>query len=203
MADEAAELTDRVLTEIAAGQARFRALRHPLGFLYVQLDRRADSVLRLHLWPDVSRWEVLTTSPYHMHAWDLTSYVHRGRITNTIVGVRSCPDSPEYRVFEISGESTVDCLSPTEELVKASVMSRETIDAGGFYRMSAGVYHASQAQSEGWSVTVALVQRVPGAGERALGPLALKAHRTRREVSSPEELMSAAQQIVGHHRATP
>ncbi len=79
MADEAAELTDRVLTEIAAGgQARFRALRHPLGFLYVQLDRRADSVLRLHLWPDVSRWEVLTTSPYHMHAWDLTSYVHRG-----------------------------------------------------------------------------------------------------------------------------
>ncbi|MER5614628.1 MULTISPECIES: hypothetical protein [unclassified Streptomyces] len=194
--DEAERLTRWILKEIVGGRIRFPSLRHPLGFLYVQLDRRRDSVLRLHLWPDAPRWEVLTTSPYHMHAWDLISYVHRGQITNTIVGVRSCPDRPEYRVFDIVGESTVDVLTPTEDLVKSYVVSRETIQSGGFYRMNAGAYHASRAESPGWTLTVALVKRIPGAGERALGPLTLNTHRTQRQISPPEELKSVAQEVL-------
>ncbi|TRV73109.1 hypothetical protein FKN01_28205 [Streptomyces sp. 130] len=194
--DAAGELTDRALREMAGGWTSHPVLRHPLGFLYVQLDRRPDSVLRLHLWPEVSAWEILTTSPYHMHAWDLISYVHQGDMTNTVVGAAPCLDDPEYRVFDILGEGAVDVLTPTEELVRTHRESRETIRAGMFYRIDAGKYHASRTAASGWAVSTALVTRVPGGEERALGPLSLKAHRTRRQVCLPEELRTAAQEVV-------
>ncbi|MEV5362486.1 hypothetical protein AB0L12_06860 [Streptomyces cellulosae] len=131
-----------------------------------------------------------------MHAWDLVSYVHQGRVTNTVVGVRPSHDRPQYRVFEIAGESTVDFLTPTEDLVTSYVVSRETVRPGNFYRMNAGTYHASTTESPGWSVTVALVSRVPGAEERALGPLSLNAHRTERRISPSEELRTAAREAL-------
>jgi hypothetical protein len=198
--DDVGVQVDRLLRRIADGQLTLQAIRHPLGFLCAQLDRRADSVLRLHLWPSRPQWKTLTTSPYHMHAWNLVSYVHTGRITNTMVEVQPDEDSPEYRVFQITGDANTDQLRPTEVLVRSSVVSTQTIPPGGLYRIDAGYYHASKADSAGWAVTVALVERVVGATERVLGPVSLGRHRTLRPVSPSGELLAAAQHVVSEMR---
>lgn len=190
------ELTDRLLTSLATERLTPTCLRHPLNFLYVPLDRRPDSALRLHLWPGGATWHSLATSRYHLHAWHLTSYVHCGWIVNTMIEAHTSPDTPTHRVFDVVGDSTTDILTPTDELVSPVVVSTETIRGGGVYRIEAGRYHASEAAHDGWSVTVALVTRVPGARERALGPISLTSHRTRREPGRPAELANAARQIL-------
>lgn len=197
------ELTDQLLTSLATERLTPTCLRHPLNFLYVPLDRRPDSALRLHLWPGREKWRSLTTSRYHMHAWRLTSYVHCGRIVNTMIEAHTSPDAPTHRVFDITSDSTTDILTPTDELVSPVVVSTETIRRGGVYGIEAGRYHASEAGHDGWSVTVALVTRVPGARERVLGPMSLTSHRTRREPGRPAELTNAARQILAQDGCRP
>ncbi|GLX47440.1 hypothetical protein Shyhy01_03900 [Streptomyces hygroscopicus subsp. hygroscopicus] len=186
-----------ILRDIARGRLTPRGLRHPLGFLYVPLDRRPDSVLRLHLWPRRPWWSTLTTSPYHMHAWRLVSYVHRGAVRNTTVEVRAAADGDaEYRVFDIDGEGERDLLVPSEETVAVSSRATSTVRAGGLYGLDVGTFHCTSLLEGTAAVTLALVDRVPGARERALGPCGLGRHSTLRATAPADELRRFARESL-------
>src|SRR5690349_16404619 len=105
------------------------AFFHPLGFVYVPLMRGAGWSMRLHLWNNQGPRTPLTTSPYHMHTWDLTSYVYTGRLANELVEVTADRERPEYRVFDILGDGRQSTLQPTEQLVRARVCGNEEVGA--------------------------------------------------------------------------
>ena len=189
-----------LLRHIAAGRSDLAPIRHPLGFLYAPLDRRPDSVLRLHVWPNRPAWRTITTTGYHRHAWDLVSFVQAGRIANVVLDVEPSAGDRQYRVFEVLGDGDVDLLAPTDELVRPAAQSTQLVAAGELYRVAAGDYHASRVEDAGWAVTIALVNRVPGATERALGAVSLGRHSVTRQASTPAELAAAARHVMAQAR---
>jgi hypothetical protein len=183
--------TGRLLDGIAGGRLPVPGLRHPLGFLYLPLHRASDLTLRLHIWdPDLPP-ATLTTSPYHSHAWNLTSYVYCGQLENVLMRVRQVAEPPGYRVFEITGDGGIDALRPTGTLAAAEVATVQRVVAGEVYRIPAGVYHATGVDGRR-TATVAVVRRRDALPERALGPIALGAHRVRREPVPADVVMRAA-----------
>ncbi|MDT9691435.1 hypothetical protein Q5762_24440 [Streptomyces sp. P9(2023)] len=185
-----------LLRDLADQRLDAPAVRHPLGFLYAPLHRLPDSVLRIHLWPARPHWYTLTTSPYHMHAWDLVSYVHTGTVRNTTLVVSPCREDEGYRVFDVHGEANVDRLVPSRDTVRISGRGDETLAAGSVYRLPVGTFHTTELTGPGGAVTVAQVTRVPGARERVLGPRELGPHRTTRTVCPPGELAAAARAFL-------
>ncbi|MFF0434235.1 hypothetical protein ACFYU9_18650 [Streptomyces sp. NPDC004327] len=193
-----ASLVEAVLRGLAEGRLVVPAVRHPLGFLYAPLRRTPAAVLRLHLWPARPHWRTLTTSPYHMHAWDLVSYVHRGTVRNTTVEVVPCAqDEPDgFRLFEVRGEGGQDRLAPTDRTVRISRRTEELLPAGSVYRLGAGILHTTALTGPGGAATLARVTPVPGTRERVLGPHGLGRHTTTRAPSPPDEVADTARSLL-------
>ena len=185
------EPVSALLRSIARGAYRPAAFFHPLGFVYVPLLRRPEWSLRLHLWSSDGPRTPLTTSPYHMHTWDLISYVHAGRLANELVEVAADRQRPEYRVFDIFGDGSQSTLQPTDQLVRARVSGTEEVGAGEIYGMPAERYHTTLDVGREPLITVALMTYVPGTRERTLGPLTGAAHVVPRHPCSGGELISA------------
>jgi hypothetical protein len=185
------ETASSLLRKIVQGEYRPAAFFHPLGFVYVPLLRRPGWSMRLHLWSSDGPRTPLTTSPYHMHTWDLISYVHTGRLANELVEVTAECQRPEYRVFDIFGDGSQSTLQPTDQLVKARVCGTEEVGAGELYGMPAERYHTTVNVGSEPLITVALMTYVPGTKERTLGPLTGAAHVVPREPCTPSELINA------------
>ncbi|MBO2449724.1 hypothetical protein J4573_21660 [Actinomadura barringtoniae] len=77
----------RVLDEIDAGASTVTAVRHPLGFLCLPVERSGEYGVCLHIWTPEVRAAETTTSPVHCHSWDLVSFVLYGTVRNTRVAV--------------------------------------------------------------------------------------------------------------------
>ncbi|NVI87072.1 hypothetical protein [Actinomadura sp. BRA 177] len=83
----AGRVLDGVLEGLAAGAPPVRAVRHPLGFLCLPVERSGDLGVCLHIWTPEVRPAPSTTSPVHCHSWDLLSFVLYGTVRNVRMDV--------------------------------------------------------------------------------------------------------------------
>src|SRR4030081_347780 len=83
-----------VLTDIADGRRDLLAVRHPLGFICLPVQRSDADGVCVHLWQAELRNARSTTSQVHAHSWDLLSYVLFGEVHNEIVDVADDPANP-------------------------------------------------------------------------------------------------------------
>ncbi len=184
-----------LVQEIAAGRARFPAVRHPLGFIYAPLFREWPWTLRLHIWLREAPRPQLTTSPIHDHTWELTSFVVCGALENRIIHVHDVED-PTHRVFEIRGVGGNDMLQPTERLVRFHCSSAERLLQGDRYVVAAGQFHFTEVPEGITTATIVLAERKTTAPERSLGPLHTPEHQMTRADCPPSELAQAAQTVL-------
>lgn len=185
-----------VLTEIAEGRHQLRAVRHPLGFTCLPVDRSGDDGICVHLWA-VDRPAVHpATSTMHSHSWDLLSQVLYGEVRNEIIDVTDSTAEPTHRVHEVHSRGDLDEIRPTARLVRAGVGTVERHTAGASYALRAGRFHTSEVPDGREAVTVALGRTAPGAWDLSLGPLRGHTEQTRRERCDAAETARAARAIA-------
>ncbi|MGI5215724.1 hypothetical protein, partial [Plantactinospora sp. CA-290183] len=170
-----------VLTEIADGRRQLRAVRHPLGFICLPVDRSGDDGICVHLWPAERPAVAPLTSAMHSHSWDLLSQVLYGEVRNEIVQVTDVAAEPTHRIYEVHSRGDLDEVLATPRLVRARTGTVETHGAGASYALPAGSFHTSEVPDGVEAATVALGRTAPGAWDLSLGPLRGQTHRTRRE----------------------
>src|SRR6266545_8040326 len=185
-----------LVQEIAAGRARFPAVRHPLGFIYAPLFREWPWTLRLHIWLHDAPRPQLTTSPIHDHTWQLTSFVVCGELENRVIQVDDVVD-PTHRIFEIRGAGSDDFLRPTERLVSFRCSSAERVKQGCRYVMAARQFHFTEVAGDVTTATIVLAERQTTTPERSLGPLDMPKHHMTRAHCSSDEFAEAAQMVLG------
>ena len=69
-----------VLMAIGSGDSPVTAVRHPLGFLCLPLERTEEHGVCVHVWSGALPHAASTTSQIHSHSWDLTSFVLYGQV---------------------------------------------------------------------------------------------------------------------------
>ncbi|MFI9722757.1 hypothetical protein ACIHFE_24385 [Streptomyces sp. NPDC052396] len=172
------------LEEIAAGRRELCAVRHPLGFLCLPVERDEDQGVCVHVFGGPQSGEAaapLTTSPVHAHSWDLVSCVLYGRVVNVQMSVADRRDAPTHRVFEVvSHPSGVDELRPTRRLVTCRPGAARTSGAGEIYTHPAGEFHTTVLPDDG-AATLLLGRTRPGGRDLSLGPLDGTGHRVVRQ----------------------
>ncbi|WP_395106880.1 hypothetical protein [Actinomadura sp. SCN-SB] len=190
----------RVLGDIAEGRMPINAVRHPLGFLCLPLERTGDLGVCLHIWsPEVQSVET-TTSGVHCHSWELVSFVLYGSVRNARAHVAetapSGPDGATHRLFEVVSKGEVDELKATGRTVRYLPGPTSTYGTGDTYTLPAGVFHSTYVEGGPDAATVALGRQDPGGGNLSLGPLDAPSHETRRMRCGPDETARAALRSV-------
>jgi hypothetical protein len=183
----------RVLDDFAAGRSSIPAVRHPLGFLCLPVERENDLGVCLHIWsPEVSPAPV-TTSPLHCHSWDLISFVLYGTVRNVCARVVE-DGSPQatHRVFEVVSRGEVDELRATGRTVHYFPADATDHRPGDSYTLPAGVFHSTCIESGLDAATVALGRQTPGDLDLSLGPLDTSTHQIRRMRCDPGTAARAA-----------
>lgn len=185
-----------VLGDIGAGRAPADAVRHPLGFLCIPVERSGDLGVCLHIWtPDVAPAPA-TTSAVHCHSWELVSFVLYGSVRNTRADVTDAPaegpDGATHRVFEVVSRGEEDELRATSRTVRYAPGDEGVHGAGAVYGLPAGVFHSTVVEGGPDAATVALGRREAASGDLSLGPLDIGTHRTRRARCGPDEAARAA-----------
>jgi hypothetical protein len=201
----------RVLGDIAGGRTPVNAVRHPLGFLCLPLERTGDLGVCLHIWsPDVQSVEA-TTSGVHCHSWELVSFVLYGSVRNTRAHVAETPpagpDGATHRLFEVVSKGEVDELKATGRTVRYIPGDTSTHGTGDVYTLPAGVFHSTFIEGGPDAATVALGRQDASSGNLSLGPLDTPSHETRRMRCDPDETARAAlrsaRRIEAAHPALP
>ncbi|MEU5879745.1 hypothetical protein [Spirillospora sp. NPDC047279] len=184
----------RVLDDIAAGRLAVAAVRHPLGFLCLPVERTGDLGVCLHIWSPEAPAAPATTSPVHCHSWELMSFVLYGALRNTRARVDELPAGAGagHRVFQVVSRSGEDELHATPRTVRFSPGDSAVHRAGDTYTLPAGVFHSTDIEDGPDAATVALGRQTPGGGDLSLGPLDTPTHRTRRTHCDPGEIARAA-----------
>jgi hypothetical protein len=185
-----------VLTGIAEGRRQLRAVRHPLGFICLPVDRSGNDGVCVHLWAADRPVPNPVTSAMHSHSWDLLSQVLYGEVHNEIIDVTDDPAEPTHRVHEVHSQGDLDEIRPTSRLVRAGVGAVERHVAGASYALPAGKFHTSEVPEGREAVTVALGRTAPGAWDLSLGPLDGRSERARRDRCDPAETARAARVIA-------
>lgn len=182
-----------VMTEVAAGRRRMAAIRHPLGFVCLQVQRRGEYGVCVHLWTACEPDSELTTSPMHSHSWDLLSYVLYGEIGNQLVHVTDAPTAPTHRLFEVLSDGDTDELRPTDRLVRCEPGPVQSIAAGEVYRLDAGEFHVTVVPGDAETATVVLGRARTELVDLSLGALGTRRHQvSRRRCTEPETAHAAA-----------
>ncbi|WP_051711726.1 hypothetical protein [Spirillospora albida] len=192
-----------VVADAAEGRSPAAAVRHPLGFLCLPVERSGDLGVCLHIWTPEVRPAPSTTSPVHCHSWDLLSFVLYGTVRNVRMDVRPGAPDPTGQVFEVVSRGGVDELRATGRAVRHSPGRSAAHRTGESYTLPAGVFHRTLIEDGDDAATVALGRHTPGGGDLSLGPLDVPTHRVRRARSAPEEtaraLRRAAALIAAAH----
>ena len=206
-----------VLREVADGGRPVRAVRHPLGFTCLPVERAGRDGVCVHVWSPRAGRAAAATSQVHAHCWELTSYVLFGRLENRIMRVaeaaglhgggalpaRRDGEPGLYRVLDVrSGvaaepEEAVDELVPTARLVHCVPGQRQLIGPGDVYSVPAGVFHATHVPAGTEAATVALGRLVPGAPDWALGPPGSEPRRDRRDQRDAGQTAEVARIVLG------
>ncbi|GII54054.1 hypothetical protein Pth03_24430 [Planotetraspora thailandica] len=181
-----------VLGEIAEGRSGLTAVRHPLGFLCLPLEREGDYGVCVHIWSATVRHAGNTTSEVHCHSWDLISHVLYGRVRNVHAVVTDAARDATHRVFEVTSSPEGDLLRPTGRTVTYATGRVEEFGPGDTYTLKAGVFHSSVISDEGEAATVALGRGRPGLADLSLGPLDMPLHHVERERCDAGETVQAA-----------
>ncbi|MFC5752608.1 hypothetical protein [Actinomadura rugatobispora] len=200
-----------VLDDIAAGRVAVEAVRHPLGFLCLPVERTGDLGVCLHIWTPEVESVAATTSGVHCHSWELVSFVLYGEVRNTRARVADVPpagaDGATHRVFEVVSRGEVDELKATGRTVRYAAGDTGTHGTGAVYTLPAGVFHSTFIEGGPDAATVALGRQDPDGGDLSLGPLGTSSHQMRRLRCDPDETARAAlrsaRRIEAAHPALP
>ncbi|MEU2391254.1 hypothetical protein [Streptomyces sp. NPDC007369] len=187
--DHELERTLVALEEIASGERKLRAVRHPLGFLCLPLLREDPRGICVHLFEAGDRAEP-GASPLHAHSWELRSRVLYGRVANLPVRVHAPGDGEggaTHRVFEVhSGSDGVDEIRPTPLLVRSELGPARVTSRGETYALAAGEFHATALEGPEPAATLVHGLSVPGQVDLSLGPVDGRARRTTRRLCDTE-----------------
>lgn len=178
-----------VLQAVAAGALRIPAVRHPLGFFCLPVERDGDLGVCLHVWSPQLTTSGSTTSLVHCHSWDLLSFVLYGRISNVLGRVS---DGTVHRLFEVTGRGGEDAVTATGRLVDYRPERLERFGAGESYSLPAGVFHSTVIEGSGEAATVALGRMTRTGSDLSLGPLDTPSHTQPRFVCGQAESARAA-----------
>jgi hypothetical protein len=210
------------LRGIADGSRPVRAVRHPLGFTCLPVERSGSCGVCVHLWsPQVGR-AAPTTSPVHAHCWELTSHVLFGQLANFLMVVTEAEaprpgeqlpgggggpgglDAPYedraqalYRVLEVRSEGDVDDLVPTLRHVRCLPGQPQVVTIGNVYSIPAGVFHATWVPPDAQVATVVLGRLVPGVPDWSLGAPNSDRHLVRRRGCDAEETADVVRIVLG------
>lgn len=184
----------RVLDDVAAGRLAVAAVRHPLGFLCLPVERSGDLGVCLHIWSPEVPAAPATTSPVHCHSWDLISFVLYGTVRNARADVTEPPEraADEQRIFEVVSRGGIDELHATSRTVSCTPGDSSVHRTGDAYTLPAGVFHSTFIEGGPDAATIALGRQTPGRGDLSIGPLDVPTHRTQRERCTPDEAARAA-----------
>ncbi|MFD0688477.1 hypothetical protein [Actinomadura fibrosa] len=203
----------RVLEDAAAGRSPVPAVRHPLGFLCLPVERSGDLGVCLHIWTPEVRPAPSTMSPVHCHSWELLSFVLYGTVRNVRmdvqeIGVEESPDGTApvgavQQIFEVLSGGDVDELRATGRAVRYASGPSTAHRTGEAYSLPAGVFHSTLIEDGQDAATVALGRVTPGSGDLSLGPLGVPTHRVRRSLSEQGDTVRAlrrsARRITAAH----
>jgi hypothetical protein len=188
-----------VLYDIATGRRVVAAVRHPLGFLCLPLERRDPVGVCLHIWsPRLDRAHT-TTSEVHCHSWDLCSYVLYGQVRN--VPFRIAAGSAQ-RIFEVFSRGDEDEIRATPRTVRPVPEQPGVHRAGDAYALPAGVFHSTVIEEGHDAATIALGRTSPETADLSLGALATRTHRVRRQRCDGRETALAARATARRLAAT-
>lgn len=201
----------RVLDDVAADRSPVPAVRHPLGFVCLPVERSGDFGVCLHIWTPEVRPAPSTTSPVHCHSWDLVSFVLYGTVRNVRMEIDEGPGEASgtepaeeaRQVFEVVSADGVDELKATGRTVRCSPGRSSAHRTGESYTLPAGVFHATLIEDGMDAATVALGRQTPGGGDLSLGPLGVPSHRVHRSRSDHADTVRAlrrsARRIAAAH----
>jgi len=190
-------LAAAVLVDVISGHNRVTAIRHPLGFLCLPVERAGERGVCVHLWTDRLRLAVPatpTTSTTHAHSWDLLSCVLFGSLYNELVGIAEDGGRPTHRVFEVGSRPYGDELRRTGQLVRGRAGRRNLHRDGEVYTLPAGAFHRTVPVGE--VATLVLGSGQPDAADLVLGDVDTPTHRVRRSRCTREETVQAATMIA-------
>ncbi|MEU8249187.1 hypothetical protein [Nonomuraea sp. NPDC048916] len=198
-----------VYQQVAEGRARSWALRaisggdvtavrHPLGFVCMPLERDGGDGVCLHLWSGTLAHARSTTSQIHCHSWDLFSHVLYGQMRNVLAVVTDAAHDATHRVFEVVSAADGDHISPTRRTVRHATGRVEVFGAGDSYTLPADRFHSSVVPEGGEAATIALGRGRLGSRDLSLGPLGAGGHHVAREPLDAKETALAVSLIAAH-----
>jgi hypothetical protein len=183
-----------ILGELAQGRGDIRAVRHPLGFICLPLERTGSRGVCVHVWSERLTSANPTTSWTHAHSWDLISFLLYGTLRNELIVVTDARDGATHRVFEVDTRPERDEVRRTPRLVRRRRGTSELHRLGEVYTLPAGVFHETVAFGE--VATVALGRGHPGTVDLTLGHIDTPTHRITRPLCDRDETVRAAAVVV-------
>ncbi|GAA3658053.1 hypothetical protein GCM10022224_021650 [Nonomuraea antimicrobica] len=174
------------------------AVRHPLGFVCLPLERDGGEGVCLHLWSGSLPHAETTTSQIHCHSWDLVSHVLYGQMRNVHAVVTDAGSDATHRVYEVVSGADGDRISPTHRTVRHATSLVEVFGPGDTYTLDAGRFHSSVVPEGDEAATIALGRGRPGSRDLSLGPLGGAAHHVSRQSLDSEETALAVRLITAH-----
>ncbi|WP_113700233.1 hypothetical protein [Nonomuraea lactucae] len=181
---------------LAAVSGNVTAVRHPLGFVCLPLERQGGEGVCLHLWSGTLTRAETTTSQIHCHSWDLFSHVLWGQVRNVHAEVTDTGRGATHRVFEVVSTAAGDHISPTGRTVRHSTGLVEVFGPGDSYTLPAGRFHSSVVPEGGEAATIALGRSRPGSRDLSLGPLTGGDHHVSRRPLDAVETAHAVRLIA-------
>jgi hypothetical protein len=183
----------QVLDDIASGRRSVPAVRHPLGFVCLPVERRGGYGVCLHLWSaELPPAPAMTTSSVHCHSWELISFVLYGSLHNLMAQIADDGTTATHRVFEVVSRDDVDTVRATPRTVHCTPGDDTFHRAGETYTLPAGVFHSTVIDDGVDVATVALGRESPAYQDLTLGRLDTPTHRVRRQRYDPVETARAA-----------
>ncbi|MGI8336180.1 hypothetical protein ACRYCC_40080 [Actinomadura scrupuli] len=191
----------KVLEDVAAGRRPVEAVRHPLGFVCLPVERHGHLGVCLHLWSPLLAHAAPTTSQVHCHSWELVSFVLYGRLSNIVAGIG---EGATHRVFEVVSHGDLDEIRATGRTVRYVPGAVQTHRTGAVYTLPAGVFHSTVVEAGHETATVALGRTataghtgqgrpaVPVGADLSLGALTTPTHRVDRRRCDAAETVHAA-----------
>jgi len=182
------------LAAVSGGQVT--AVRHPLGFVCLPLEREGGEGVCIHLWSHSLQHARSTTSQIHCHSWDLVSHVLYGQVHNVHAVVTDAGPDATHRVFEVVSAPDGDRISPTPRTVRHATGLVESFGPGDTYTLPADRFHTSVVPESGEAATIALGRGRPGSRDLSLGPLEAGGHHVSRRPLDAEETALAVRLIT-------
>lgn len=183
-----------VLDDVVQGRTNVAAVRHPLGFSCIPVERTGERGVCVHVWSDSLPRAGPTTSTMHAHSWDLVSQVLYGTVRNEVITVSDGYGGATHRLFEMRSDAGTDEVHRTDRLVRYETATTESYHQGEVYSLPAGVFHRTGVGPE--TATVALGCGRPGTADLALGGITTSTHHVRRQRCDRAETVRTARVVI-------